>query len=277
MSIFVFDIRVNLWGWALLVTLVTSPAIAQTKAQRRALSSNKPRVRITAIVAVAKAKPKGARALIEPLLQDKDPAVRAAAAEGLERLGDVAALAALRAHTDPAPLVAGAVERAIIVLEAKEKQAAGRDPNALTVSVPPPVDASGKVPPALLQRFGDGVRDGITAQKRLPVEVYDEVRKSGYGVRLSIRAVNEATQGPVHVLTVTCEMTLVQLPQNALRMQASATAGGGFEEALDDKMREELMRDGINECIPALTSDFVEYALARAARVLGTEKPAGKK
>lgn len=249
-------VRAFVFGFCL---ISCSHVQAQPAPITAALKSDKPRVKIAAMIALSKSRKKYARPLIVKMLKDRDPSVRAAAAESLGILGDIKALSALRAHNDVAPFVATHVERATVILEAKEKRQAGKNPNAKTVVVMPVKDFSKKVPKNLLDKLHNGFIAGLRRERAIPFDVYKTQRKSGFGAILSIGSVDEMRQGALNILTVTCDMTVVKLPQNALQMQASATAGGGFKSALNTSQKRELMNDGITECIPSLLGDFVDF------------------
>lgn len=90
------------------------PALAQTSAPIELLRrSSSARSRARAAEALGRLRPVGARAALEGALDDRAPAVRIAAAQALEALGELAALPALDRHAlDPHPRAREAVVRA---------------------------------------------------------------------------------------------------------------------------------------------------------------------
>jgi len=90
------------------------PALAQTSAPIELLRrSSRSRSRARAAQALGRLRPVGARAALEGALDDRAPAVRIAAAQALEALGELAALPALDRHAlDPHRRAREAVVRA---------------------------------------------------------------------------------------------------------------------------------------------------------------------
>lgn len=274
---------------ALLLLLPAALAAAPVRADLPpkvlvALEDKRVRVRITAVVAVSKSGDKRARRILEGMLGDPDDGVRAAAAEGLERLGDPAARPALeKLRKDKSPLVRKMVDRALAALAAPapdalaEPSAAAPDeagvapaPAAVpagprvTVEVTAVQDLSGALPEDVKRLLHDEVKAAIGKSPRIQATVVEKGATEGYALQLRVRSVKEAKQGEVSLLEVRCEMTLLALPQNALRLSSRATAGAGVEGSLHDALRAELLRDGVKACAPELAQDFVDYAATRA-------------
>jgi len=238
------------------------------------LESDRVRVRITAVVAVSKSDDPSARAILEGMLSDPVPAVRAAAVEGLGRVGDPRALKALRKlEGDKDSVVRDVVTRTIAALEALPQPGADGGeaprPTARAANLPRVVvdasdakDMSGLAPDGMVEKLRRNVVNALGSDPRLASEIQDGAQ-SGYGLLLRIRKIEERKQDNLSVVEVKCELTLVQLPGKALRMQSAATAAAGIEGGLDDKLRQELISDAIDVCGPELAKDFVDYALPR--------------
>jgi hypothetical protein len=124
-------------------------------------------------------------------------------------------------------------------------------------------DGSEKAAPGIVERLREGVKAALTTETRVPLDVRDTKQKDGFGLKLRIRSIDESVQDGVTIVSVKCEMTLVKLPENALRLQSTATAGAGIEGTLTDRDRAELQRDAVDACAPELAKDFIEYALTR--------------
>jgi hypothetical protein len=232
-----------------------------------ALESDKPRVRVAAIVAVGKSDDPNARRYLEAMLTDQEAAVRAAAAAALEKRGDTDAIAALEPlSSDKSALVQKVAKRALAALRAREANAKAAASvvqiGPVAVHVGDARDFSGRVTPAHLARFTAAMKSALANQAKLAVDA-QAAPAAGYGLLLSIRSVVEAVEGATSFVQVKCELTLVKLPENALRLQSAATTGAGIEGVLDAKLKDELIGDAIDACAPELAKDFVEYAMNR--------------
>jgi hypothetical protein len=230
------------------------------------LESEKPRVRIGAVVAIAKSDDENARRYLEGMLRDSDDTVRAAACEQLMKRGDPTALPAVRALVDDkSALVKKIANKAIAALEkAAKKSGVVVPPGKLVLAdISDATDGSEKAAPGIVERLREGVKAALTTETRVPLDVRDTKQKDGFGLKLRIRSIDESVQDGVTIVSVKCEMTLVKLPENALRLQSTATAGAGIEGTLTDRDRAELQRDAVDACAPELAKDFIEYALTR--------------
>jgi hypothetical protein len=231
------------------------------------LESDKPRVRIATIVAISKSGDENATRYLLGMLSDADATVRAAACEALMKRGDVTALPAIRAlDGDKSGLVKKVAKKAVTELEKSAKNSGVVVPSGRLVlaDVSEATDGSEKAAPGVVDRLREGVKSALAAESRVVFDVRDTKQKEGFGLKLRIRSIDESVQDGVSVVSVKCEMTLVKLPENALRLQSTATAGAGIEGALTDRYRAELQRDAVDACAPELAKDFVEYALTRA-------------
>jgi hypothetical protein len=237
------------------------------------LESDSARVRVASVVAVQKSGDKKARRILEGMLGDKDKRVRAAAAEALGKLGDPQARAALEeASKDKEKIVRRAVDIALKALAAAAapddqlKAPAPARPTgpAVTVDIPVAEDLSGAGSGEHLRLLRQQVIAALRDNAKIPVDVHMGGAKKGYGLWLRIRSIGERKDGPATFVDVRCEMTLVALPSQALRLSSSATAGAGIEGALSPSLKGELIVDGIKACAPALAADFVDYAHSRA-------------
>jgi hypothetical protein len=224
-------------------------------------------VRIAAVVATSKSGGSNARALLELRARtDVAAPVRAAAIEGLERIGDPASLGAVRAALkDKSALVRKLAKRARIVLEAKKKSAERRGAGgpAVVVDLSDVTDGTNGAYPDLAKRLQAAVKRAIESDTRRNWKVSTTPRKKGYGLITRVRAIEPFSQGAVNGLEVRCEMTVVKLPSKALRLSLRANAAAGVSGPLKDKSKPGLVSDGINACAPALAKDFVDYAFSR--------------
>lgn len=232
------------------------------------LEHEKPRLRIAAIVAVAKSDDENARRYLEGMLADKEPSVRAAACEALMKRGDPLAIPAIEALVDDkSPLVQKVRKKALAALAKASSTKAGPTASGRRVlaDLSEASDGSGKAAPGIVDRLRANVATALAAESKLAVDVKNEKQKEGFGLKLRTKSIEEQVQGNAVVVLVKCEMTLVKLPENALRLQSVATAGAGLEgDTLTDRERADLQRDAVDACAPELAKDFVEYALTRA-------------
>lgn len=232
------------------------------------LEADKPRLRIAAIVAVAKSDDENARRYVEGMLADKDASVRAAACEALMKRGDPAAIPAIEALVDDkSPLVQKVRKKALAALAKSTQAPAGAVSSGRRVlaDLSDATDGSGKAAPGIVERLRANVAQALSTESKLAVDVKNEKQRDGFGLKLRVKSVEEQVQGAAIVVLVKCEMTLVKLPENALRLQSVATAGAGLEgDALTDRERADLQKDAVDACAPELAKDFVEYALTRA-------------
>jgi hypothetical protein len=233
------------------------------------LHADSVRVRISAVVAASKSGADNARSLLEAKLRDDKAApVRAAAVEGLERIGDPAALAAVRkARKDKSALVRRLAERAVTVLQAKKKAGLRRSPSSQGPAVPIDLsdvtDLSGGQYGDVASALRAQVKAGIESDSRRAWKVSTSPLRKGYGLITRVRAIKPFSQGGVNGLEVRCEMTVVKLPGKQLRLSLRANAAAGVQGELREQSKPGLVRDGIKACAPALAKDFVDYAFAR--------------
>ncbi|MFZ9888216.1 MAG: HEAT repeat domain-containing protein [Myxococcota bacterium] len=245
-----------------------------------ALRADDDRVRVAAVVALTKSRADNARQLLEAVAAG-DPAavVRAAAVEGLGRLGDPLALPAARAALDDeAELVQRAARKVIVVLEraAKQHPRRGRDPGAdgsttpqglsVTVDVSNVEDLSSAGIPGLAARLQQRLLEELKRDRRRPWDVQSSPQTSGYGLLARNRSVTPFQDEGMEGLEVHCDVTVVQLPSKSIRLSLRAAAAAGVDGELGDDMRSSLAADGVDACAPALAKDFLDYAVERAGR-----------
>ncbi len=222
------------------------------------LGASSSKVRIVAVSNVARSKDAAARSLIEPLLADGDPAVRAAVVEGLGRIGDPAALTALKAVLgDQDATVQAVLKRVVPALEAL----------VVNIYIGEAKDLSGGAVPGLAEKLRRDVKSAITAKLGPGFMVVDDPSKKSYGAApLNIRAVSRSKDGKTSFLEVRCELTLVEMPGNLLRAALGSSAAVGVEGEISKKLEVELANDAVNACAPELAADFVAYVRERARR-----------
>ncbi len=246
-------LAVALW----LTTLSTSPALAAVAPKlKEALSSSSIKVRIIAIAGVAKSGEPETRGLLEPLLRDPEPTVRGAAVDGLASLQDPGALAVLLPlKSDPDQDVRAIVGRAIATLEAL----------IVNVDVGNVEDLSGGSIPELVPLL-QSVVEGELRKALVGYSIRRGGVTKGFGLLLKIRSIKKSVQDGNGIIEVKCDMTLVELPGNILRLSSSATAGAGVEGEIPKSMEKELAQDAVNACGPSLAKDFIEYAQQHRAK-----------
>jgi hypothetical protein len=178
-------------------------------------------------------------------LADEHPAVRAAAANSLGRLGDSTAIAALRsASNDPEPPVRGAVKSAIVKLESTARRTgseAGSTPDPTGppryyIAVARPASRVPELAPtdldrarqALVERLGqiDGVV--LAPVDETPAAARKVIRSKslrGFYIDSSVTSVDPKPGGT----RVAVSVILATYPDRAMRaiMQGTATALGG--------------------------------------------------
>lgn len=251
---------------ALLCALSASAAKKVPEKVLKALSSDDVRVRVAAVVAVSKSGADNARQILEAMLKrDESAPVRAACVEGLARIGDPLALPAVKAALDDkAALVRKVARGAIVTLEAKIAKSYKKP-----VDMPVPIDLSD------VRDLSNAGFPGLdkALQKRLVEEMLKDSRRHwqvstaplqrGYGLLAKVRSIEPFRQGDVEGLEVTCDITVVKLPDKALRLSLTATAAAGVKGKLRDSARASIAMDGIEACAPALAKDFLDYAFQR--------------
>jgi hypothetical protein len=229
-----------------------------SKKLRDALASDSSKVRIVAVMSVAKTKDRDARALIEPLLKDPDAAVRASAVDALGLLADPAAVPALeQIEKDPDPTVAVVIGRVLPVLRAMR----------INIYIGDAKDVSGAGIPGMAEELRAKVKAAI-AQKLGPAYVLiDDASEKSYGANpIVVRSMVKTKDGPNSFLELKCEVTLVEMPQNILRAALSSTAAVGVAGEIPKRLEPELARDALAACAPELAGDFAAYVKERARR-----------
>jgi hypothetical protein len=221
---------------------------------KKGLDAKAPKVRIAAIVAISKLKDPEARSLLERMLTDEEATVRAAAIEGLGKIGDPAALPAVaRAAKDTDNPVADVAKATLSLLESRRTRVDMSDIG----------DLSGKNYKGLTEMLEKGVADTVAKQGGPAYVLVKDQNGKGYGLGLKIRAIAQKQQGAVNLVEVKCDMTIIELPSKALRLASSATSAAGIEGTISPRMEEELSRDAVAACAPALAKDFLDYMTMR--------------
>ncbi len=256
LSIRTIDTRVKAFLAALFFafSLGNAHAAGVSAKLKKSLDATSPKVRIAAIVAISKSKAPEARELLERMLGDEEATVRAAAIEGLGTLGDPAALPAvtLAARDTDAP-VQSAAKSTLALLEARRTR----------VDITDVGDLSGKSFKGLADLLQKGVSDVVTKQGGPAYVLVKDQNGKGYGLGLKIRTITQKQGTGANLVEVKCDMTIVELPSKALRLASSATSAAGIEGTISPRMEEELARDAVNACAPALAKDFLDYMTMR--------------
>lgn len=277
MSIVTIDIHVNAnprvrFAMALaclLCALIAGPAHAKKVPAKvlSALSHSSVRVRIAAVVAVSKSGADNARQVLEKVVRtDKAAPVRAAALEGLERIGDPEALPTVQgALSDKSALVKKVARRAQAKLKAarSSRMAPTASGPAIPVDLSAVEDASGAGYPGLAALLQSEIQRNIEKNKRRDWRVSTSRLKKGYGLIARLKEVRPFSQDGVNGLESRCEMTVVKLPGKALRLSLRANAAAGVQGDLRDSSKPRIVKDGVRACAAALAGDFVEYAFSR--------------
>ena len=244
--------------FAILATLLGENARAEVStALREALLAPATKVRLAAISLIARGKDATARAVLEPLLLDQDPAVRATVVDALGTLADPEALRAL------VPLAADADKTVQLVLA---RVLPALQSVRVQVFIGQGLDFSGA---------REGLADELRAQTRAALKhklgvafvLHEDASKESFGAApIALRSIVTRLEGNVTFVDVKCELTVVSMPSNILRAALSATASVGVEGPVDDALTDELARDGIAACAPALAGDFASYVKGHARR-----------
>jgi hypothetical protein len=232
----------------------TSPATAVVPPRlQEGLRSTSVKVRVVSVTAIARTKDKDAALAVRPLLADPEPAVRAAAVDALVTLNDTASIAAIaQLKADPDDAVRAVATRAFDALVVAVVKIDVRD---LSGQVAAPQLAQ------LAAAFGDELRktaDGVVVDQ--------ELTGRGFGALVRVRSLNKTRDGASESITASCELTLVELPANALRLSATADATAGLDGTIPKTMMGELVGDAMTACAPPLAQDAKAYLLRRAKR-----------
>jgi hypothetical protein len=256
LSIRTIDTRVKAFLIALLLAFSVENAHAAgiPAKVKKALEATSPKVRIAAVVAISKSKAPEARELLEAMLADKETTVRAAAIEGLGTLGDPAALPAItRAAKETDSTVASAAKSTMMLLESRRTR----------VDLSDVGDLSGKNYKGLSELLEKGVAETVAKQGGPSYVLVKDQNGKGYGLGLKVRTIKQKSQPGANLVEVKCDMTIVELPSKALRLASSATSAAGIEGPISPRMEEELSRDAVAACAPALAKDFLDYMTMR--------------
>lgn len=232
----------------------------------KALQSDDVRVRVAAVVAVSKSGAEDARQTLERQLKhDASPPVRAACVEGLARVGDPLALPAVKAALDDkAALVRRVAREAVTTLEGKiAKSYKKPDGMPVPVDVSDVRDLSGAGLPGLDKALQKHLVEELLKDERRHWQVSTAPLKQGYGLLAKVRSVTPFSQGNVEGLEVACDITVVKLPDKALRLSLTATAAAGVRGKLKENAKAGVIQDGIAACGNALAKDFLDYAFQR--------------
>lgn len=261
--------RAALWlvlASALLWALAASAAKTVPAKVMRALESDDVRVRIAAVVAVSKSGAENARAILEAKLKsDESPPVRAACVEGLARIGDPLALPAVKAALeDKAALVRKVAREAVVTLEAKIATSY-KKPNEMPVpvDVSDVRDLSDAGIPGLDKALQKHLVENLLRDERRNWQVSTAPLKQGYGLLVKVRSITPFAQDDIEGLEVACDITVVKLPDKALRLSLTATAAAGVRGKLKESAKASVAMDGIQACAAALAKDFLDYAFQR--------------
>lgn len=262
LSIRSIDTRVKAFFGALLVAFLVAllfsgsawaaPVSAKLK---KSLTDKSVKVRIAAVVAVGKAKAPESRELLERMLYDSEPAVRAAAIEALGDLGDPASLPALASFAaDPTPMVGDIAKRTVTLLEARRER----------VDLSDVGDQSGvSYGAGLATKLQEVVGETLKKDGGASYLVENGGVQKGWLLGLKIRGVKQVQQGAATLVEVKCDMTVAELPGKILRLASSATTAAGIEGKVSPRMEEELAKDAIGACGPALVKDYLDYMKKR--------------
>ncbi len=212
--------------------------------------------RVSALEALSTVKEPAVVDAVVQVLADKDPTVRWAAVEALEKLGDTRAVPALqKAARDPAPLVAQRAQAAVAALSHTDNAAAG--PPAVHV-----VGAAGDVPEAnahapLMQK---NAAAALKARGGTGVRLLDrETEDPHYLMTVSVRSAVQRREGTQSVLEVTCTAVLMELPGHQLRFATRVGAALGTEGEMTATDRADLLRDAVDAASTALGEETADY------------------
>jgi hypothetical protein len=248
-------LRLLPWLLAVLVAVaVTGPAVAVVPPRlQEGLRSASVKVRVLSVTAIARTKDKDAAVVVRPLLADPEPAVRAAAVDALVTLKDAASVATIsQLKADPDDAVRAVAARAI-------------DKLVVAIVKVDVRDLSGQVAAAQLSQLAAAFGDEL--QKTAEGVVVDQALTGrGFGALLRVRSLKKTRDGASESITASCELTLVELPANALRLSVTADATAGLDGTIPKSMMTELVGDAMAACAPPLAQDAKAYLLRRAKR-----------
>jgi hypothetical protein len=223
---------------------------------RAGLHASSPKVRIVAIAGVAKTKDEEARALLEGALDDTVPDVRVAALDALGVLGDPASLPVVQLlQKDAEARVAAAAVRCTTLLQAR----------ITLVDLGEVQDLSGKNVPGLRELLAVEVEKALRGKLPVGFVLRQGHVDRGYGLLIKLRSITQTRSGSERDLEVKCDLTVVELPSQALRFSSNANAAVGVESDITPRLEPKMAKDAVLACAPALAQDFIEYAKRRVA------------
>jgi hypothetical protein len=237
--------------FALALLFTTGSALGQGfQAAVDKLRSNEDfRLRVQAALELGKTKNPNARPPLERALDDRKPAVRAAAAAALKALGDRRALPALKQHlSDPSPLVRSQIEASVRALEASaqpEKSSA-----RLLVKIGSMKNGTSVKTGAWVGRMEQASRDRLG---RMPgVQVVDETedvntaakrrRLPAVMVTGRLRRLSAAREGGEIVYSASVDYVVHRMPEQSIlsALSGSASAKATPVEAKNERRIAEL-------------------------------------
>lgn len=246
------------WFWALLVLLLHPPSLraATTDGLLQAVKDPRYKVRIQAAAALATSGDARSLDALLNLLHDPEALVRAATCDALIALGDPAALDAMQAlFNDSDTLVRRRARLGVQTLHGLSRlQQTAKG----SVQLDLPVDNSGG-------DFGDlatVLRRGLEEKLRERSTALSTLRKR-YRLLSQIRKVERYPEADGEVIEVHCDLTILELPSQALRLSNQVTASVMSAGLTDQVERRELAEAATEEAGRRLIEDFASWALVQ--------------
>jgi hypothetical protein len=226
------------------------------------------RVRVSAALQLGKSLNPAASEPLEAALEDPNASVRAAAAAALKNLGDVTALAALRAHTDKSEAVRSQIQTAIKSLE----EEATSPKIKVLVKIGIMKNGSGVKSARIESELADSSRRKLNALPGVRVLPEDSEQKPSslptVMVTGKISELKASREGDSVVYSASVEYVLHTMPEQSIAAKVSGRASAtASEQEANDKARSAELRRSVLEAAIASALRRAPPALMAAARL----------
>jgi len=226
------------------------------------------RVRVSAALQLGKSLNPGASQPLEAALDDGNASVRAAAAAALKNLGDVSALATLRAHSDKSDAVRAQVASAIKSLE----EEATSPKIKVLVKIGIMKNGSGVRSPKIESELADSSRRKLNALPGVRVLPEDAAQQPSdlptVMVTGKISELSASREGSSIVYSASVEYVLHTMPEQSIAAKVSGRASAtASEREANDKAKSAELRRSVLEAAIASALKRAPPALMAAARL----------
>ncbi|HWZ92749.1 MAG TPA: HEAT repeat domain-containing protein [Polyangiaceae bacterium] len=227
------------------------------------------RVRVSAALQLGKSLNPAASEPLEAALEDPNASVRAAAAAALKNLGDVTALAALRAHTDKSEAVRAQIQTAI---QSLEEEATSGPKIKVLVKIGIMKNGSGVKSARIESELADSSRRKLNALPGVRVLPEDSEQKPSslptVMVTGKISELKASREGDSVVYSASVEYVLHTMPEQSIAAKVSGRASAtASEQEANDKARSAELRRSVLEAAIASALRRAPPALMAAARL----------